>query len=183
MATSVKVEFEGWQETNELFRQISNDFGTKDASKMMRNAVRNSMKPVLTKARALAPKDTGALAESLQIETRTPSRKDLRSKYIYPGDVVIGAVTTASGKKLAKGLKLYDIEASYKAKKDVYKKTSVKSDARATVMEFGSAKTGAQSFMRPALESSSAAVAGSLGESLAVQLRKYKAKQAKKVKL
>tara|TARA_R110000868_G_scaffold40915_2_gene140518 strand:- start:117 stop:662 length:546 start_codon:yes stop_codon:yes gene_type:complete len=180
MATSVEVKFEGWQETHELFKQITNDFGTKDASKMMRNAVRSSMKPVLAKARALAPKDTGALAASLQIETRTPNRKDLRSKYILAGDVVIGAVTTASGKKLKKGLKLYDTEASYKAKKDVYKKVSVKSDARATVMEFGSAKTGAQSFMRPALESSSAVVVGSLGDALAVQLKKYKAKQAKK---
>jgi len=29
MATVVKVEFESWAETTELFKQISNDFGEK----------------------------------------------------------------------------------------------------------------------------------------------------------
>jgi len=102
MATVVKVEFEGWVETTELFKQISNDFGEKDASNIMRNAVRLSMKTVLEKARSLVAKDTGALAASLQVEARKTRKKDFRSKYIFPGDVVIGAVTTASGKKLAK---------------------------------------------------------------------------------
>jgi len=45
-------------------------FGNKDATNIMRNAVRQSMKPVLAKARSLVAKDTGALAQSLQVETR-----------------------------------------------------------------------------------------------------------------
>ena len=175
MATFVKVEFEGFAETDALFRQITNDFGVKDASNMMRNAVRQSMKPVLDTARAIAPKDTGALAASLQVETRRPSRKDRNSKYIYAGDVVIGAVTTASGKQLAKR--------KFKNVSTGEKQVGIESDARAMVMEFGTAKSPAKPYLRPALEKSSAAVTGSLGESLAVQLKKYKAKQAKRVKL
>jgi HK97 gp10 family phage protein len=183
MATIVKVEFEGARELKDLFQQIEKDFGEKDAQNILRNAVRKSMKPVLLTARTLAPKDTGALAASLQVETRKPSNKDKRSKYVDLNDVVIGAVTTASGKKLAKGLRLYDTEASYKAKKDVYKNVSVQSDARTIAMELGTAKTPSQPYLRPALESSAASVTGSLGDSLKFSLEKYKAKQAKRVKL
>lgn len=175
MATVFKVEFEGFKETADLFKQITNDFGVKDASKIMRNAVRKSMKPVLNVARTLTPKDTGALAASLQVETRKPSRKDLRSKYIYAGDVVIGAVTTASGKQLAKRT-FTNIQTGKKQK-------GIESDARATAMEFGTAKVAAKPYLRPALERSATSVTGSLGESLKFSLEKYKAKQAKRVKL
>ena len=173
MATVVKVEFEGWAETTELFKQISNDFGEKDASNIMRNAVRLSMKTVLEKARSLVSKDTGALAASLQVEARKPGKKDFRSKYIFPGDVVIGAVTTASGKKLAK-LKFNNIKTGQK-------QVGTKSDARAMVLEFGTANMSPRPYLRPALESSAAQVTGILGKSLGVALEKYKAKQAKRL--
>ena len=175
MATIVKVEYEGFAETQELFKQIVNDFGYKDASNIMRNAVRQSMQPVLAKAKSMVAKDTGALAASLQIETRKPGKKDFRSKYILPGDIVIGTVTTASGNKLAK--------TKFKNVKTGEKQTGIESDARAIAVEFGTAKMGAKPFMRPALESSSAQAASTIGEALASALIKYKAKQAKKVKI
>jgi HK97 gp10 family phage protein len=175
MATAFKVEFEGARELKDLFQQIEKDFGEKDAQNILRNAVRKSMKPVLETARVLAPKDTGGLAASLQVETRKPSNKDKRSKYIYPGDIVIGAVTTASGKKLAKR-KFTNLQTGEKQQ-------GIASDARATAMEFGTAKTPGKAYLRPALESSSTGVATSLGESLKFSLEKYKAKQAKRVKL
>jgi len=173
MATVVSVQFEGWAETAELFKQITDDFGTKDATNIMRNAVRQSMKPVLAKARSLVAKDTGALAQSLQVETRKPGRKDFRSKYIFPGDVVVGAVTTASGKKLAK-LKFNNMKTGQK-------QVGTKSDARATALEFGTVAMTPRPFLRPALESSASQVTGTLGTSLGVALKKYKAKQAKRV--
>lgn len=175
MATIFKVEFEGAKELSDLFRQIENDFGEKDSQNILRNAVRKSMQPVLLTARTLAPKDTGALAASLQVETRKPSNKDKRSKYVDGGDIVIGSVTTASGKKLAKK--------TFKNLQTGKKQKGIESDARATVMEFGTAKTPAQPYLRPALESSAANVAGSLSNSLKFSLEKYKAKQAKRVKL
>lgn len=178
MATVIKVEYEGFAETQELFKQIVNDFGYKDASNIMRNAVRQSMQPVLAKAKSMVAKDTGALAESLQAETRKPQRKDKNSKYILPGDVVIGAVTTASGKVLAK--KAFT---NLKNTKSKIKQVGIESDGRAMFLEFGTAKRAAKPFLRPALESSAAQVAGTLGESLGAALTKYKAKQAKKVKI
>jgi HK97 gp10 family phage protein len=173
MATTIKVEFEGFAETANLFKQITNDFGVKDASNIMRSAVRLSMKPVLIKARALVAKDTGALAQSLQVETRKPGKKDFRSKYIFAGDVVIGAVTTASAKKLAK-LKFNNIKTGQK-------QVGTKSDARAMVLEFGTANMSPRPYLRPALESSAAQVTGTLGKSLGVALEKYKAKQVKRL--
>ena len=183
MATKIDVQFEGFQEFDDLAKQIANDFGYKDASNIMVSAARLAMRSALDAARNLAPNDTGALRASLQIEARKPRNKDRISRYVDNGDVAIALITTASGKKLASGVKVYDVEGSYAAKKDVYKKISVKSDARVTVMEFGSAKTPAQPYLRPALESSSGAVTSDLGRALGTALEKYKARQAKKVKV
>ncbi len=183
MAIKVNVEFEGFQEFEDLAKKIADDFGYKDAQNIMVSAARIAMRSAFASAQAAAPLDTGALRSSLQIEARKPRSKDLRSKYVNKNDVAIALITTAPGKKLAAGVKVYDVEASYKKKKDVYKKIVVKSDARATVMEFGSANTPAQPYLRPALESNSKTVTNDLGKSLALALEKYKARQAKKVKL
>jgi len=185
MATTFKFEYEGFKEADELFRQIEKDFGEKDAQNIMRNAVRLSMQTVLKASRNLAPKDTGAMAASLQVETRRPSKRDKNSKYVYQNDAVIGLVTTASGKKLAEK-KFKNIKTG---KKEVFK-TIVKeqkfgddiisTDQRVSAMEFGNAKTGAKPFLRPALEMSAGVVADSLGNSLKIKLEQYKAKQAKR---
>jgi HK97 gp10 family phage protein len=174
MAT-IKVAVEGVQEFGFLVNEIVNDFGHKDAKKIMVSSARLSMRPVLEMARRLAPVDTGALAVSLQVEARKPNSKDKRSKYVADTDVAIAAVTTAPGKKLAKK--------KFLNKRTNQKQTGIQSDARATANEFGTAKMGAQPFMRPALESRSATVVTNLGNSLRKSLEKYKARQAKKAKL
>lgn len=175
MATSVNVEFEGFKEFDELAGKIANDFGFKDAQNIMVAAARLAMRSALVSAQAAAPVDTGGLRQSLQIEARKPRSKDRRSKYISRNDVAIALITTAPGTKLAK-------------KKFVNQRTGqaqvgIKSDARATAMEFGTANVPAQPFLRPALESNSKTVTNDLGKSLAQALEKYKARQAKKVKL
>lgn len=183
MATIFKVEFEGFKETNELFRQIEKDYGEKDSQKILRNAVRKSMQPVLLTAKALAPKDTGGLAASLQVETRKPSNKDKRSKYIDINDIVIGAVTTASGKKLSKkqftNIKTNQKQTFETITKTVQGKEIISNDQRAAAMEFGTSKLAAKPYLRPALESSASNVVNSLGDSLRFSLEKYRAKQTK----
>ena len=177
MSKIVSVQFTGVQELEELINEMQDDFGVKDQKKILTAAVRKSMAPVLSKARQLAPIDTGGLRASLRIEARKPSRRDKRSIYVNPNDVVIGSVTTASGKQLAKGLKLYDTEASYKAKKDIYKKVIVESDGRAIANEFGTAKIAAKPYMRPALETTTSSVLTELGDNLRAQLIKYKSRK------
>jgi len=115
------------------------------------------MKPVLAMAKANAPKDTGALERSLIIEARRPTRRDRRSKYVTETDTVIAAVTTASGKKLAK--------------------MGIESDARAIAQEFGSARNTAHPYLRPALESMAQSTVNTLSGILARRIEQFKAKQ------
>jgi HK97 gp10 family phage protein len=172
MATKVSVQFEGFAEFKELANKILDDFGEKDAGNIMVAAARLSMRSALDTARSKAPVDTGALRASLQIEARKPRNKDRRSKYVQEGDVAIALITTAPGKKLAK--------MKFKNERTNERQTGIQSDARATIMEFGSAKTPAQPYLRSALESSSSAVVNDLSKSLRTALEKYKARQAKR---
>jgi HK97 gp10 family phage protein len=152
---SVSIKLEGIGSVQAVFRELADEIGDKKAnSKILIPAVREAMKPVLAKARAGAPEDTGGLKRSLQVEARRPNRKDKRSKYIANTDTVISLVTTAPGKKLAK--------------------LGIKSDARAIAQEFGTAKHPAHPYLRVALESQSTSVVNNLAGILARRIDKYK---------
>ena len=152
---SVSIKLEGMGSVQAVFRELADEIGDKKAnSKILVPAVREAMKPVLAKARADAPVDTGGLKRSLQVEARRPNRKDKRSKYIANTDTVISLVTTAPGKKLAK--------------------LGIKSDARAIAQEFGTARNPKHSYLRVALESESQNTVKTLAEILARRIDKYK---------
>lgn len=173
---SVKFKLEGMDELLEVFNQMVDDFGEKDAKKILKSAVHQSMQPVLMMAKSLAPVDTGALQASLRIESRRPTSKDKRSRYIHTTDTIIGTVTTAPGNVL-KNRSFHNLHAPAGQR---IKQVGIPSDARANVQEFGSYKMAAHPFMRPALESQSVLVANSLGTTLGNALEKYKAKQYRK---
>lgn len=168
----VSIKFYGQPEFTEVLRQMQNDFGEKDQQKILQNAMKVAMKPVLAKARNLVPKDTGALSASLRIEARKPNKKDKNSVYVNSSDTVIGTVTTASGKQLAKK--------NFKNLKTGKKQKGIASDARAVANEFGTHKMAGKPFLRPALETSSSEMLDSLTQSLRTAISKYQAKQPKK---
>lgn len=154
----VTIKLEGIGPIADVMKEISNEIGDKKTqSKILVPAVREAMKPVLAMAKANAPKDTGALERSLIIEARRPTRRDRRSKYVTETDTVIAAVTTASGKKLAK--------------------MGIESDARAIAQEFGSARNTAHPYLRPALESMAQSTVNTLSGILARRIEQFKAKQ------
>ena len=187
MKASFKIE--GLKEVLAAFEELAEEIGDKKATgKILVPAVREALKPVLAQAVARAPVNTGGLRLSLQIEARRPTRSDRRSKYIKETDTVIGAVTTASGKKLAqmsegKGLlrarkRLASMETdahvgAYRAKN--FK--GIDSDARAIAQEFGTAHNAAHPFLRTAMESQAPDTAKRLGEIIGRRLNQYKAKQ------
>lgn len=173
MSERVTFGWEGFEEFDELLDQITMDFGVRDARRILIRAVKQAMAPVLWDAKLAAPVDTGALQASLQLEARKPTNKDKRSKYVDQNDVVISAVTTASGKKLAKK--------SFHNLKTGSKQTGIQSDARAIAQEFGTANIPAKPYLRPSLESNSVTVVGNLGDSLRDELNKYKARKARKL--
>lgn len=157
----VTIKLEGIGEVDKALKQLEEDFGAKTAqAKVLVPAVREAMRPVLLAARENAPKDTGDLTRSLIVEARRPTKRDRRSKYITQTDTVIAAVTTASGKKLAK--------------------MGIKSDARAIAQEFGTAKQpGGKPYLRPALESNAQNTVNRLSEILARRINQYRAKMGK----
>lgn len=173
MAT-VKWKFEGALELKEVLRELSDDFGTKDAKTILRRGVREAMKPALYQAKLLAPADSGGLRASLRIETRKPNKKDMRSKYVSPNDVVIGTITTAPGPVLAR-TKFHNLHNTTSKIKQV----GIESDARAIAMEFGTAKVAARPFLRPALESQSQSMVESLADNLRNAITKYQARKTK----
>ena len=172
MADVFTVKFEGIQEFTQMLDQIKDDFSEKDSKKILNNAVKLAMQPVLSKAQSLVPVDTGALRASLRIEARKPTNRDKRSIYVNPTDVVIGTVTTAPGSVLKKK--------KFVNQRTGQQETGIKSDARAVANEFGTAKMPGKPFMRPAMETSTQPVLNSLAQSLKTALDKYRAKQAKK---
>jgi HK97 gp10 family phage protein len=172
MAEAFTVRFEGIEEFTQLLNEIKDDFSEKDSKKILNNAVKLAMKPVLEKAQNLVPVDTGGLRASLRIEARKPTNRDKRSLYVNPTDVVIGTVTTAPGSVLKKK--------KFVNQKTGKKEVGIASDARAVANEFGTAKMAGKPFMRPAMETTTQPVLNSLSMSLKTALEKYQAKQAKK---
>jgi HK97 gp10 family phage protein len=179
---SVKFAVNGLKETLAAFKEFQEQFGDKDAkSKVLIPAVREAMKPVLAMAKALSPKDTGALDRSLYITARRPTRKDMKSRYVTPKDSVISLV---SSRPIPKKLKqqLYAKHGALKgseykkAKKKFYTEAGVMFDARAIANEFGTAKMSAKPFLRTSLESQAQMVASQLGIILKQKMDAYKAK-------
>lgn len=157
---SVTIKLEGIGEVDKALKALEDEFGDKlSRSKVLIPAVREAMKPVLQQARANAPKDSGDLTRSLIVEARRPNSRDRRSKYITQTDTVIAAVTTASGKKLAK--------------------MGIKSDARAIAQEFGTAHNPAQPYLRPALEANAQETVSRLAAILARRIQQFRAKNTK----
>jgi len=156
----VSIKLEGIGSVDKALRELEIEFGDKMArSKVLIPAVREAMKPVLQAAKTGAPKETGDLTRSLIVEARRPTRKDRRSKYVTQTDTVIAAVTTASGKKLAK--------------------MGIKSDARAIAQEFGTARHPAQPYLRPALENNLQNTVSKLADILARRITQFRAKYGK----
>lgn len=179
MAAKATFTVEGLAELDEVLRQIESDFGPKDTNQILTKALRKAMVPALQTARALVPVDTSALQHSLQIEARKPTSRDRRSKYVSQGDVAIASVTTAPGFKLARTAYLNQ-RTKRKATNKTMKTIGVKSDARATAVEFGTSKMAARPFLRAALEGSGEYVLRILGGELDNQLKRYKARQARR---
>lgn len=177
MSDTLKIKLLGMEELKNLFDEIVDDYGEKDAKNIMKSAMKDCMAPVQQMAQSLAPVDTGALRMSLRTEARKPTNRDKHSRYVHPTDVVIGTVTTAPGNVLAKR-SFYNYSESYKKKKNIRSK-GIPSDARANVQEFGSYKMAAHPFMRPAMETQGPIAAQRLGSALGKRLEQYKSKYNK----
>ena len=187
MTSSVQFGFYGFQELRDLFVEIENDFGEKDAKNILVNAARQAMKPVLETSKALVPVDTGMLRRGLWIESRKPRAKDFRSKYVSRSDAVIALVTTKPiPEKLSKEAQSKFGHITKNSEFNLAKRKFLESkghywDARAVAMEWGTVNVTKRSYLRPALESQGSSVVNSLSGELRTSLDKYKVRQARKI--
>lgn len=179
MAEKFKISVTGDEDLKQMLAEMEADFGVKTTSRILINAVRDSLAPALSRAKLLTPKDTGALAASLRIEARKPTRRDKRSVYVNETDTVISTITTAPPSKFKKGVKVYDYEESYKKKKNIYKTIEAPDDARNIAMEFGTAKVPAKPYLRPALETTATQVISILADKIKARISKYRSKNTK----
>lgn len=177
--SAVTIELKGLGDVAAAFKDLADDIGDKSASsKVLVPAVREAMQPVLRTAQSLVPRDTGALAVSLIVEARRPTKKDKKSKYVNNSDVAIAAVTTASGKKLAamsqgRGL-IRSQKRLTKMGFDASKFKGIPSDPRAIAQEFGSANNPQHSYLRPAIESQAQMVVNNLASILEKRISKHR---------
>ena len=183
-----QLEVTGLSDALAIFDELANEIGDKTAtSKVLVPAAREAMKPVLSVARFLAPKDTGDLASNLWIEARRPNKRDQRSKYASSGDTVIGLVTTKPFPKKKKKEFFAANVNLYKKDKDAYRKKfkeyayslNFPYDARAIAQEFGTAKMAPKPYLRVALESQSTHVANRLGEIIGARCEQFRAKNVR----
>lgn len=176
---------EGIKETLDAFQELANEIGNKKAtSKFLRPAMKQAMTPVLNAARMLVPRDTQALARSLEINVKKPTAKDKRSKYVSPNDVLIAAVQTrpiaAKHKKEHKELKASLGKKNIKLNtKKFYEARGYFYDARAIANEFGTAKRPAKPFLRPAMEGQARNVVELLSLLIDQKIRQFRSKTSK----
>ena len=182
----ITFKIEGLKDVYAAFEQLADEIGDKKAqSKVLIPAAREAMQPVLVQAKTNAPVDTSALSNTLIVEARRPTKRDRRSKYITDTDTVIAAVTTKAFPKKIRGAFFKENQSLYESDKKAYqqkfkaltKQLNFPYDARAIAQEFGTAKHGAQPFLRPAMESQSQQTVRRLGEILGRRMNQYKAKQ------
>ena len=99
------IKTEGFKELHDVLLEMANDIGyKKTARRVLVPAVKSAMQPVLGMAKTLAPYDennttTPHLRDSLRLNARVPSDRDMRSMYIDKNDAVIGIVSVRTDKR------------------------------------------------------------------------------------
>lgn len=198
MATTFEVK--GLKETLAVFEQLRIDIGNKEAtSKVLVPAVKEAMKPVLSMAKSLSPKDTGLLERSLTLIGRKPTASDRKSRYIQIKDDAIAIVgSRAIPKKIKKAFYGQEHIKSYLNELGRYKKGSLDRasiykkigkekrgffesknsfyDARVISNEFGTVNRAAKPFLRISLESQAQEVTAALGQILKQKIEQYRSK-------
>lgn len=187
MTDKVTIKVNGLVELAETFKQMQDDFGEKDANRVLQRAVLKSIKQtILPAAKMLAGehRKTGLLESSLIGMSKKPNGRDKRSQYVSPTDVIIGLVQTRPIPKRYKreinrlygNLKGND----YKRHKRKYlEEKGFFYDARAIANEFGTAERAATPFLRPAISLAGASALNDLSITFAQELTRYKSKKGK----
>lgn len=179
-----KTSFVGFSEFQYLLDQMNKDFSVADARKnVLVPAAKNAMQIVLQAAKDnLYPNhglDSGQLKRTLTVSARPVRGKDLRSKYVKQGDLIIATVSAKLNVDDVSDARAMAVEFGTKNKNtNVDVKGMSKRSALAVQREFGTVRMAARPYLRPALESKQNEVTEKLAQEIKVILEKYRSKQA-----
>jgi HK97 gp10 family phage protein len=154
---SVEYKVDGFDDLFKQMDELKDEIGKAKTDKIWRNAMRYAFQPVLDKAKDLAPRDTGQLADHLYLKVQRPQGRDKSSKY-YDGEVFMARVTLNPTREDT-------IQRTVLTKKGKFKNYNVNKPVGLS-QEFGNARTAPHPFLRPALESSTQDVIDRLGRSI-----------------
>lgn len=175
-----KTSLVGFAEFEYLLKQMDEEFGVSNTRKnVLVPASKKAMKVVLQAAKDnLYPDhglDTGQLKRTLKVTARPTKPKDLRSKYVKQGDLVIATVSAIiSGKDVSDGRAVFTEYGTKNKNMSVDVKGLSKRSASAAQREFGTVRMAARPYLRPALESKQDEVVENLKKELQIILDKYR---------
>lgn len=161
MSVQMSVKVEGFEDLFKQMNELAQEIGKGKTDRIWRNALKYAMEPVLEKAKSLAPKDSGQLADHLYIKVHKPQSRDKASKY-YEGEMYMARVTLNPKREDT-------VKHTVLNKRGKFQNYYVNRPV-GLAQEFGTAGNAPQPFLRPALESSNQEVIDRLGKSLWAEL-------------
>lgn len=127
----IKTEINGLKDMERALEQLAKEYGVKEGEKTLRQALRNSAKPVLNSAKEKVPQKTGKLKDSLKISVGKPNRED-RKNGADSSTVAVARVKAGNTKKANQGGVYYT-----------------------HMVEYGTKRSAPHPFIRPAIEAES----------------------------
>ena len=175
-----KSSLVGFAEFEYLLKQMDEEFGVSNTRKnVLVPASKKAMKVVLQAAKDNLYQghglDTGQLKRTLKVTARPTVPKDLRSKYVKQGDLVIATVSAIiEGKDISDGRAVFTEYGTKNKNMSVDVRGLSKRSAAAAQREFGTVRMAARPYLRPALESKQDEVVENLKKEIQIILDKYR---------
>lgn len=162
MSVQMSVKVEGFEDLFKQMDALAEEIGKGKTERIWRNALKFAMEPVLDRAKSLAPRDTGQLADHLYIKVHKPQSRDKSSKY-FDGEMYMARVTLNPDRQDS-------VQNTVLNKRGKFQTYSVNRPV-GLAQEFGTSRMKEHKpFLRPALESSAQDVIDRLGKSVWYEL-------------
>jgi hypothetical protein len=166
MATVQAFQVEGFEELFKHMEDLKQEVGQGKTDRIWRKSLMYAFYPVLERAKALAPVDTGQLVDHLYIKVHKPKARDKAGKY-YEGEMFMARVTLNPNRDDSRSKVILNKRGKFQ--------TVTYNRPVGLAEEFGTASNGGgKPFLRPALESSANQVVERLGRRLWSELNSGK---------
>jgi HK97 gp10 family phage protein len=172
MEINLKNNVTGFDELFRAMDELAEEIGKGKTDKIWKKSLGYAMKPVLEDAKALAPRDTGQLADHIYLKIQRPQGRDKSSKY-YKGEMFMARVTVSPKREDTITKTTLNKKGKFQTYSANLKPVALSQEfgnRRLQNSEFGTAARGSHPFMRPALEKNYQNVIDRLGTALWAEL-------------